>query len=190
MLAKIAIQILGQLLVAAFAFYWLGLGVGSSLEVALNLLGGLLILFALAALDAYGLGNWRHALWALPAVLSLALLYWKTSAVIVLVLLWLIVLLPTAARARWSYHLHPRYLGMGTAILALSALPALALVFWVPNVEGLRIEIASAVLRYGLAAVFLYGGWALLLDFVRRETMTPKPENPFPAVTPHEPQHP
>jgi hypothetical protein len=181
MLTKIIVQIVGQCCVAALAFYWLGLGVGSTLDLALNALVALLLVFALALLDAYGAGNWRHVLWALPAVLLVALL-------------WLAFCLPTAARGQWTVYAKPRYLAMGLAILALSLLPAVALLGWTPKLEGLAIEMTSFLARTALAAIFVYGGWAVLLDFVRRETTllpgqatAPPSENPLPAHPPQQP---
>jgi hypothetical protein len=150
MRTRILIQILGHCLAAALA---------------------LVLLLAWAALDAYGLGNLRHTPWAIPAVLIMGLLFWKLSAGILVALALLIVLLPSAARAKWSFHATPRYLGMGIALLTLSILPAIALVNWVPKFEGLGIELTSFFFRWGLAAIMVFGGWAILLDFVRRETV-------------------
>jgi hypothetical protein len=194
MLTKIIVQIVGQCCVAALAFYWLGLGVGSTLDLALNALVALLLVFALALLDAYGAGNWRHVLWALPAVLVMGLLWWGVKAALLVALLWLAFCLPTAARGQWTVYAKPRYLAMGLAILALSLLPAVALLGWTPKLEGLAIEMTSFLARTALAAIFVYGGWAVLLDFVRRETTllpgqatAPPSENPLPAHPPQQP---
>jgi hypothetical protein len=189
MLLKILIQIAGQCSVLALIYFWLGIGVGTVWQIALNAALAICIVLALAALDAYGLGNVRHTLWAIPAVLSVGLLYWKVPAAVVVILLWLVVLLPSAARARWSIHASPRYLGMGAAILAVGVLPAIAFLSWVPKFEGLGLELTSFILRAALAAVFFFGAWALLLDFVRRETLAPKTEDPLPSVPPQQPLH-
>ncbi len=167
---KILVQIAGQLLVAALAYQWLSIGVGTTTQLALNVIAALALILAWAALDAYGLGNWKHTLYAIPAVLIMGLLFWKLSAGIAVVLLLLVFLLPSAARARWSIHATPRYLGMGVALIALTALPALALINWVPKYEGLGVELTSFFLRWGLAAIITFGGWAILLDFVRKES--------------------
>ncbi|GAB4362503.1 MAG: hypothetical protein OHK0021_06560 [Bryobacter sp.] len=189
MLTKIVVQIVGQCLVAGAAFYWLGLGVGSTTQVALNVLGGVLLLLAWAALDAYGLGRWRNVLWAIPAVLVLGLLLWKWSAAPLVALAWLAVLLPSAAQGRWMLFAKPRYLAMGFAILVLSSLPAIALLGWTPRVSGMAPELASFGLRTIFAAIFLFGGWAILLDFVRRQTAAPIAEQGLPPLAPAEPLH-
>lgn len=173
MKTKILVQILGQSLAAALAYQWLSLGVGTTGQVALNVALALLLVLLWAALDAYGLGNWKNAPYAIPAVLIMGLLFWKLSAAIVVILSLLIFLLPSAARGRWSFHATPRYLGMSVALIALTVAPALALVNWVPKLEGLGVELTSFALRWGLAAVIVFGGWAILLDFVRKESTTP-----------------
>ncbi len=172
---KILVQILGQLLVAALAYQWLSIGVGTTTQLAMNVAVALIIILGWAALDAYGLGNWKHTLYAIPSVLIMGLLFWKLSAGIAVILLLLIFLLPSAARAKWSIHATPRYLGMGVALIALTALPALALINWVPKYEGLGVELTSFFLRWGLAAVIVFGGWAILLDFVRKESLPQQP---------------
>jgi hypothetical protein len=177
---KILVQIAGQLLVATLAYQWLSIGVGSAMQLGLNAAVALALVLGWAALDAYGLGNLKHTLYAIPAVLIMGLLFWKLSAGIVVVLLLLIVLLPSAARAKWSIHATPRYLGMGIALIALTALPALALINWVPKYEGLGVELSSFFLRWGLAAVIAFGGWAILLDFVRKESLPSAAEPSIP----------
>lgn len=172
---KILVQIVGQLAVAALAYQWLFIGVGSTMQLSMNVAVALALVLAWSALDAYGLGNWKHTLYAIPSVLIMGLLFWKLSAGIVVILCLLIFLLPSAARAKWSIHATPRYIGMGVALIALTALPALALINWVPKYEGLGVELTSFFLRWGLAAVIVFGGWAVLLDFVRKEAMPQQP---------------
>ena len=84
---KILVQILGQLLVAALAYQWLSIGVGTTTQLAMNVAVALILILGWAALDAYGLGNWKHTLYAIPSVLIMGLLFWKLSAGIAVILL-------------------------------------------------------------------------------------------------------
>ncbi len=189
MVFKIGVQIVGQSLVAALAYGWLGIGVGSYAQIALNVGVGLVIVLALSWLDAFGLGRPKNWLWCVPAVLLLGLFFWKLSAALVVIPLWLMVIFPSAVAGRWRVYFELRYLASAVAILAMSFLPAVALVMWKPPVQGLGLEMASLGIRLGMAALFFYGGWGLLLDFAGRQTAPPEAQHPIATVAPEEGLH-
>lgn len=166
MLRKIGIQIAGQVAVAILVYYWLGIGVATKAQVALNAGLALVGILALAALDAFGLGNWKNWPWALPAVLLTGAIAYKTWAVFVVALLWLIILLPSAAARGIRVMTSLRYVGTGLAILTLSVVPAIALLLWTPLPESMYVQAFSFAGRVALAACFLFGGWGLLLHYV------------------------
>ena len=165
-----AAQFLGQALLGSIVWYWLNLGVGSTALVAANALIAILLLLGWSALDAYGLGAPRNWLRAIPAVALTPLMGLHVVAAILIPMLWILFLLPSAAAGRWKLNLAPAYIGVCVAILlAMTVLPA-ALLNWVPSVSGL----SSQAISFGTRTVFAYtifaGGWAALLQFIARSS--------------------
>lgn len=158
-----AVQFVGQALLGGLAWYWLGLGVGTGSLVGLNALLALVMLLGWSLLDAYGLGNWRNWMWAVPVVMSMPLMGMHVVAAIVIPLVCLIVLLPSAAAGSWKVLLAPGYVGLCLGILlTMTVLPA-ALLNWIPGVHGLTGQALSFGGRALLAFVIFVGGWTMLL---------------------------
>ena len=163
-----AVQFVGQALLGGLVWYWLGLGVGTGTLVGVNALIALVLLLGWSLLDAYGLGNWRNWIWAVPAVASMPLMGMHVVAAIVIPMVWLIVLFPSAAAGRWKVLLAPGYLGICVGILlAMTVLPA-ALLNWIPGMTGLTGQALSFGGRALLAYVIFVGGWAMLLLHIGR----------------------
>ena len=161
-----AAQFVGQALLGAIAWYWLNLGVGSTALVAANALIAVLLLLAWSALDAYGLGVPRNWLWAIPAVALTPVMGLHVVAAIVIPLVWIIVLFPTAAAGKWKLNLAPVYIVVCLAILlAMTVLPA-ALLNWIPSLSGLTAQAISFGARSILAYTIFAGGWAALLQYI------------------------
>ncbi len=167
-LKPFAFQFLGQALLGSIAWYWLNLGVGSTALVAANALIAVLLLLGWSALVAYGLGVPRNWLWAIPALALTPFVGLHVIAAMVIPLLWIVVLLPTATAGKWKLNLAPAYIGVCVAILlAMTVLPA-ALLNWIPSVNGLPGQAIS----FGARSIFAYsifvGGWAALLQYIAR----------------------
>ena len=113
-------------------------------------------------------------MWAVPAVASMPLMGMHVVAAIVIPLVCLIVLLPSAAAGRWKVLLGPGYLGVCLGILlAMTVLPA-ALLNWIPGVHGLTGQALSFGGRSLLAYVIFVGGWAALLMHIGKSAATPE----------------
>ncbi len=167
-LKPFAVQFLGQALLGAVAWYWLNLGVGSISLVAANALIAILLLLGWSALDAYGLGAPRNWIWAIPAVALTPLMGFHVVAAIVIPLLWILVLLPTAAAGKWKLNLSPAYIGVCvTILLVMTVLPA-AVLNWIPSLNGLTGQAISFGSRSILAFTIFAGGWAALLLYIAR----------------------
>jgi hypothetical protein len=166
------IQLMGQGVLAGLIWYWLGLGVGSLGLVAANGLIALLVVLGYSLLSAYGLGEIRHWYWALPAVL---LTPWMASHVVLALLIpfaLVIVLLPSAASGKPRVLVGASYLGLCLAILLGMMVVPMALLGWIPKLDGLGLQLTSFGLRTVLSFVIFAGGWAILLrhigDYAKR----------------------
>jgi hypothetical protein len=165
-LKPFAAQFVGQALLGAVAWYWLNLGVASTVMVAANALIAIVLLLAWSALDAYGLGVLRNWMWAVPAVALTPLMGFHVVAAIVIPLLWILVLFPSAAAGKWKVNLAPSYIGVCLGILlAMTVLPA-ALLNWIPSLSGLTAQAISFGARSILAYTIFAGGWAALLQYI------------------------
>lgn len=176
-LQRLAVQLGGHLVLGTLAWYWLGLGLGTTALVLAN--GGLLAALVLSSslLAAAGLGQLRQWRWCLPAVLLSPLLLWHWWATLAVLLLWVIVLLPTGAAGRWCLLFRPAYLARaGAALLAMISLPWL-LLNWIPAVTGLTLELASFGLRVGGAYLIAVTAWTLLLWHVSQSVTSSRPES-------------
>ncbi len=168
LLRLLLVQLVGQGIMAVIGWYWFSLGVGTTGMVAAN---GLLLLVMWAGwsvLDAYGLGQVRNWTWALLAVALTPLMLLHVVAVMLVPILWLLVLLPSAAIGRWVVLLKPGYWAVSLAILlAMLVVPA-ALLNWVPGIDGLTGQAISFGARSLLAYTVFVGGWTLLLWHIGR----------------------
>ncbi len=163
---QFAVQFVGQGMLLGLGWYWLSLGVGTTVQVALN--GALIVamLVGWSLLDAYGLGNWRNWLRALPAVALTPLLAYHFALLLLIPLLWLLVLFPSAAAGRWKMLAGPRYLLISIGLLvAMSVIPA-ALLNWVPKLDGINGQLGSFGGRTLLAYAIATGAWAALLSHI------------------------
>ena len=163
---RFIVQFVGHGLLLGVAWYWLSLGVGSALQIALNVALAIVMLIGWSALDAYGLGNWRNWLWAVPAVALTPLLGYHFAAMLLIPLLWLLILFPTAAAGRWKLLAGPQYLLVSIGLLvAMTVIPA-ALLNWVPKFSGLNGQLGSFGGRTLLAYAIAVGSWTALLTHI------------------------
>lgn len=163
---QFAVQFVGQGLLLGVAWYWLSLGVGTTPQVALN---GLLIVAMLAGwslLDAYGLGNWHNWLRVMPAVALTPLIGYHLALLLLIPLLWLLVLFPSAAIGRWTLLAGPRYLLICLGLLVAMSVIPIALLNWVPRLDGLNSQLGSFGGRTLLAFTVATGAWAALLAYI------------------------
>ncbi len=170
------VQFVSNGLLLGVAWYWLSLGVGSALQIGLNVVLAIVMLVGWSVLTAYGLGEWRNWMWALPAVALTPLLGYHFAAMLLIPLLWLLILLPTAAVGRWQLLARPQYLLVCIALLvAMTVIPA-ALLNWVPKISGLNGQLGSLGGRTLLAYAIAVGSWSVLLTRIgvtaRGETTT------------------
>lgn len=156
-------QLAGQAALGGLLWYWLGLGLASPLLVAANGILLLLMVFGCSLLIAYGLGQWRNWMWAMPAALSISALFFDPIMAIVLPLFWIGVFLPSAAARRWRICLDPATWAWSCAWLLLAVVVPVGLWNWVPRLSGLGLELGSFLLRAGLGYAVWIGGWTMLL---------------------------
>ena len=166
-LAKpLAVQLVGNAVLGAVAWYWLSLGVSTTMLVALNALLALVLVLGWSLLDAYGLGSPKNWLWAIPAVALTPLMGLHVGLAILIPFLWLVVLFPSAAAGKWRVLLTPVYLGVCCGIILGMALIPAALLNWIPALGGLTLQLASFGLRAGLAYLVFVAGWTMLLKYI------------------------
>lgn len=163
MVKPVMVQVAGQATMGGIAWYWLGIGVGSMWQVAWNGLLLAAMVMGWSWLDAYGLGISRRWWWAVPAVLLTPLMALHVVAAITVPLVWVVVLFPTAAAGRWKVLFHAGYLVTTTGLILIMLVLPMALLNWIPGVNGLTGQAASFGVRAGLAYLIFAGGWALLL---------------------------
>ncbi|MFN9300266.1 MAG: hypothetical protein ACK6DZ_21505 [Acidobacteriota bacterium] len=156
-------QLAGQAVLGGLLWYWLGLGLASPLLVAANGILLLLMVFGCSLLIAYGLGQWRNWMWAMPAALSISALFFDPIMAIVLPLVWIGVFMPSAAARRWRICLDPATWAWSCAWLLLAVVVPVGLWNWVPRLSGLGLELGSFLLRAGLGYAVWIGGWTMLL---------------------------
>ena len=160
------VQFVGHGLLLGVGWYWLSLGVGSALQIGLNVALAIVMLIGWSALDAYGLGNWRNWLWAVPAVALTPLFGFHFAAMLLIPLLWLLILFPTVAAGRWKLLAGPQYLLICIGLLvAMTVIPA-ALLNWVPKLSGLNGQLSSFGGRGLLAYTIAVGSWTALLTHI------------------------
>lgn len=160
------VQFVSNGLLLGVAWYWLSLGVGSALQIGLNVALAMVMLVGWSVLTAYGLGKWRNWMWALPAVVLTPLLGYHFAAMLLIPLLWLLVLLPTAAVGRWKLLAGPQYLLVCIALLAAMTVIPAALLNWVPKFSGLNGQLGSFGGRALLAYAIAVGSWSALLTHI------------------------
>jgi hypothetical protein len=169
-----AVQFLGQAILASVAWYWLNLGVGTTVQVAANALLAILLLVGWSALDAYGLGTLRNWVWAIPAVALTPLMGFHVLAAILIPLLWILVIFPSAAAGKLRLKLDASYIGVCLGILLLMTVLPAALLNWIPSVGGLTPQAISFGARSLLAYSIFAGSWAALLQFICSNTAVEK----------------
>ncbi len=166
-LAKpLAVQLVGNAVLGTIAWYWLGLGVSTTMLVAANALLALVLVLGWSLLDAVGLGSPKNWLWAIPAVALTPLMSVHVGFAILIPFLWLIVLFPSAAAGKWRVLLSPVYLGVCCGIILGMALIPAALLNWIPALSGLTLQLTSFGVRAGLAYLVFVAGWAMLLRYI------------------------
>ncbi len=170
-LLRLAIQLSGNLVLGTLAWYWLGLGVGTGALVAANAGLAIVLVLGWSVLDAHGLGRLRQWRWAVPAVVLAPLMLWHWLAALAVLLLWVIVLLPTAAAGRWFVLMRPGYVARCGAALAVMIATPWGLLNWVPGLQGLTPELISFGLRAGVSYLVAVSAWTLVLWLVS-ETVT------------------
>jgi hypothetical protein len=160
------VQLVGHAALAGVIWYWLGLGVSSVGLVAANGFLALLVLLGYSLLSAYGLGEIRCWYWALLAVL---LTPWMASHVVLALLIpfaLVIVLLPSAASGKPRVLAGASYLGVCAGIFLGMTVVPMALLGWIPKLNGLGLQLTSFGLRATLSFVVFAGGWAILLRHI------------------------
>ncbi|WP_031499165.1 hypothetical protein [Bryobacter aggregatus] len=178
-LKPFSVQFAGQGVLLAVAWYWLSLGVGTGLQVGLNLVLALVLLVGASVVDAYGLGNWRNWKWALPAVALVPFVGYHFATMLLIPLLWLLVLLPSAAAGKWKLLAGPSYLLVAIGFVILMTVVPAALLNWIPKVNGLTGQALSFGGRALLAYVVAIGAWAALLLHIGKTVK--EPEESLPA---------
>lgn len=163
------VQAIGQAAIGGIAWYWLNAGVGTAWQLAVNAVLLVTMIAGWSWLDAYGLGVARRWWWAIPAVLLMPLMGLHVVAGIVVPLLWVLVLFPSVAAGKWKVLFHPGYLVTTTGILLAMIVLPMALLNWIPGVNGLTGQAVSFGGRAGLAYLIFVGGWALLLRQIGEE---------------------
>jgi hypothetical protein len=161
-----AVQLFGQAVLCGLAWYWLSLGVSTTLLVAANGLLALVLIAGWSLLDAFGLGTPKHWLRAVPAVALTPLMALHVGFAILIPFLWLIVLFPSVAAGKWKVLFAPGYVAVCAGILLVMTLIPAALLNWIPAVEGLTSQLASFGVRAALAFGVFAGGWAALLQYI------------------------
>jgi hypothetical protein len=150
-------------------WYFLGIGLSTNVLVATNGMIAALLLLAFSFLDAYGLGEPKHWLWAIPANALVPVMGLHFGYALLIPLLWILILLPTAAVGRPRFLVGPKYLVTCIVLLAVAAFLPYALINWVPKVTGLNMQLASFALRFGFAYAIFIAAWGTLLDYIGRE---------------------
>lgn len=151
-LKSFAVQFIGHAALATIAWYWLNLGVATTVFVAANALIAIALLLGWSALDAYGLGAPRNWLRAIPAVALTPLIGLHVVAAIVIPFLWILILFPTVAAGKWKWNLSPGYIAICVALLLLMTVPPAALLNWIPVVGGFTNQAVS----FGARSIFAY----------------------------------
>ena len=163
---QFAVQFVGHGLILGVVWYWLNLGVGTRVQVGLNAALAIAILVGWSFLDAYGLGNWRNWLRVLPAVAMIPFLGFHFATMLLIPLLCLLVLLPSAAVGRWKLLAGPQYLLISIGLLiAMTVVPA-ALLNWIPKLADLNGQLGSFGGRALLAYIIGVGAWTALLAHI------------------------
>ncbi len=165
-----AVKFAGQALLATAAWYWLGLGVGTKWMVAANGALALGLVLAWSVLDAYGLGAVKNGMWAVPVVALTPLMGYHVGFAILVPVLWLVLLFPSAAAGKWKLMLGPGYLAVCAGILLVMAVVPVAVVNWIPNVDGLRMQMASFGLRGLFAYAVFVAAWTALLLYIGKHS--------------------
>jgi hypothetical protein len=171
---KLAILAVGYLAAGYAAWLWLGLNVATTVMVAVNGALAAALLLAFSALDAFGLGDVRKWLWAIPANALVPFMGYHFGLLLLIPLLWVLILFPSAALGKLKILAGPRYLVTCILFLAAAALIPYGLMNWVPAVSGLNMQLASFALRAGLAYIVFIAAWGTLLDFIGREARAPE----------------
>lgn len=162
----IAIQFVGQAVLGGLAWYWLSLGVSTTLLVAANALFAVGLVIGWSVLDAVGLQAPRNLLRAVPAVVLTPLMGLHVGLAMVIPFLWIMVLFPSVVAGRWKVMVAPGYVAVCTGMLLVMTVIPVALLNWIPAVSGLTGQLASFGLRGLLAYSCFAGGWAMLLRYI------------------------
>jgi hypothetical protein len=177
-----AIQFIGQGLLLAALWLWLGIPDAQTWQLALSAFAALLYCAAQAALNAYTLGRLKQALWSLPLVPAILLAFTHWAASLVGVLLLLLIFLPSAAQGAFKLLPKPQYLFRAAALLALGVAAPKVLLEWIPKPDGLTMQAASFAARALIAYAATIFAWTSLLDLARQaitqESPTPTTDTP------------
>lgn len=119
---------------------------------------------------------WQMFRWNIlaSALIGTAAFFIKQPVVLLaLVAVGLLLLLPRlnydAGGPKWTYALRDiRYWPMAALWIGVGLYLPLKLIFWVPPADGLKAQAASALVRFGFAAVIFVISLLILIRFLRR----------------------
>lgn len=163
-----AIQFIGQGLLLAALWLWLGIPDAQPWQLAVSALAAILYVAAQAALNAYTLGRLKQAIWSLPLVPVILLAFTHWAACLIAVLLLLPIILPSAAQGAFKLLPKPQYLFRAAALLALGVAAPKVLLEWIPKPDGLTMQAASFAARALIAYATTIFAWTSLLDLARQ----------------------